>query len=334
MTNKTFEDAPGTSILDIEIKNDKPSYTVNTIGVIKREYPGAHLFLLVGTDMYLSLGTWKDSRTLLSIVTPAVFSRSAEDNQKIHDYSLILQEMYGADTKIINNCVVDISSSALREMLPKREGAGYIADTTYSYIIKGRLYGAKPEWDWLRARAYELLSPQRIPHVFGCEYEAMRLAARWGANADDAREAAILHDITKKSTLEENVRILGEHGIMVGKIEYAEEKLLHSKSGAALAKSMFGVTDEVAAAIMWHTTGRAGMSILEKVMYLADYIEPERDFPGVAGLRRAAYEDIDAAMIMGLEMSIRDITERGITPNRTTFDALDYLTLVKEGKNK
>ena len=332
MTNQTFKNTPNTVVMDIEIRDDKPGYTVNTIATIKREYPGAQLFLLVGTDMYLTLDMWKNSETLLNAITPAVFPRSAEDIKKIMAYSLVLKERYGVDTMTIKNCIVDISSSRLREMLPKREGAGYITDTTYSYIIENKIYGAKPDWDWLRMRAYAKLSPQRISHVSGCEEEALRLAKRWGVNADDALEAAILHDITKSSTLEENLSILEENGIIVGKIEHAEEKLLHSKSGAVLAKTLFGVTDEVAGAIMWHTTGRAGMSTLEKVVYLADYIEPERDFPGVADLRKEAYEDIDNAMIMGLEMSIQDITARAITPNSTTSDALDYLIHSRKGQ--
>jgi len=139
----------------------------------------------------------------------------------------------------------------------------------------------------------------------------VRLAERWSVDADDAREAAILHDITKKLTVEEHIRIFEERGLSPGSLENAGEKLLHSKSGALLAKSLFGVSDEVAGAIRWHTTGRAGMSALEKVIYLADYIEPSRDFPGVDDLRAAAYADLDRALVMGLKMSVQDMQERG-----------------------
>jgi nicotinate-nucleotide adenylyltransferase len=272
--------------------------------------------------MYLTLDVWKDSETLLKAAIPAVFPRDSEDTEKISAYSQGLQNRFGVRTETVKNSIVEISSSQLREMLPNREGAGYITDTTYSYIIKNRLYGAKPDWEWLRGRAYSKLEPLRIPHVAGCEDEAIRLAGRWGADIDDAREAAILHDITKKLALNEHVKILDEHGVDVRDINPAEEKLLHSKSGSALAKSLFGVSDDVAGAIMWHTTGRAGMTLLEKVIYLADYIEPTRDFPGVGDLRAAAYSNLDEALIMGLKTSIQDMEDRGITPNRTTFDAL------------
>ena len=325
MTRSAFLNAPGVIVSDIEIEKTGASYTVDTVEAIRRDYPGAQLFLLVGTDMFLTLDMWKDSETLLKSATPAVFSRSTEDTERISGYAESLLKRYGVRSETITNCIVDISSSQLRELLPRREGARYIDDTTYSYIIKNRLYGAKPDWDWLRGRAFSMLNPIRIPHVTGCEEEAVRLAKRWGGDPDDAREAAILHDITKKLAKEDNLSILEEHGIPVVKLENAGEKLLHSKSGAALAKALFGVSDEVAGAIMWHTTGKSGMSLLEKVIYLADYIEPTRDFPGVDAMRAAAYEDIDTALIMGFETSIQDMTERGITPDRTTFDALDDL---------
>ena len=325
MTHLTFGEIPNAYVSDMEIGDAQPSYTIRTVENIKGEYPDAELFLLVGTDMYLTLDLWKDSEKLLSIAKPAVFSRNNEDLKKINLFSGELNQRYGVVTEIIDNKVVVISSSELRRLLPERKGARYINDTTYAYIIEKRLYGAKPDWDWLRGRAHSMLDPKRVPHVAGCEKEALKLAEHWGVDVDDAREAAILHDITKNLTVGENLRILESHGFTEETPLLSEEKLFHSKSGALLAKSIFGVSDGVADAIKWHTTGRAGMSLLEKVIYMADYIEPERDFEGVDDLRAAAYSNIDRAMVLGLEMSVQDMVERGIAPNKTTFDALDDL---------
>ena len=325
MTLTAFWNVKKTIVSNIEINNPEPSYTVDTVSVIRDIYPDAELYLLVGTDMYLTLESWKDYEGLLNTVTPAVFSRSPDDHKKIKDYSRRIESRYGVKTETVINTVVQISSSELREMLPNRDGVRYIADTNYAYIIRNRLYEAKPSWEWLRERAHSMLSPQKVPHVIGCEYEALRLATHWNVDLDDAREAAILHDITKRFNVKENLRILEDRGVDVGKLGFAEEKLLHSKSGAALARDVFGISDRVADAIMWHTTGRAHMSALEKVIYLADYIEPTRDFQGVEELRKKAYDDLDGAMKLGLEISVADMQERGITPNRTTFDALsDY----------
>ena len=325
MTIAAFSGVPNAIVSDIEIKKIEPSYTVDTIQTIKKEFPAAGLYLLMGTDMFLSLETWRESETLLRAVTPVVFPRCNNDFSEIEDYSNVLMSRYGVKSIMIENEITDISSSALRDMLPMREGSRYITDTTYSYIIRNRLYGAKPDWDWLREKAHSMLNPARIPHVDGCEQEALSLAERWGVDINDAREAAILHDITKKLTLDENIEILGEPGIKARMLENNEEKLLHSHTGAILAKTEFGVSEQVAGAIMWHTTGRAGMTSLEKIIYLADYIEPKREFEGVEELRALAYENLDAAMKKGLEMSVADMKARGIIPNRTTFDALDDL---------
>jgi len=298
MTKNAFISSDCVKVSDIEIHSEESNYTIDTIAKIKHDYPDSELLLLVGTDMYNSLSTWKDSEDLLKAVTPVHLSRD----------------------------VIKISSSEIREMLPKREGRGFLAETNYSYIIKHRLYGAKPDWNWLRDRAHGMLSPLRIPHVDACEIEALRLSERWGVNSDDAREAAILHDITKKLDFSQNMCIIAEHGVALGKLGNHGEKLLHSITGALLAKSEFGVSDAVADAIKWHTTGRAKMSMLEKVIYIADYIESTRDFPGVDELRKAAYENIDQAMIIGLKMTVSDLKSRGINPDNTTYEAINDLT--------
>jgi len=297
MTKNAFDSYDNVKISDIEIFNKSPSYTIDTVRKIRNVYPGSELLLLVGSDMFETLSSWKDSDELLKLITPVFLSRET----------------------------VDISSSRLREMLPLRKGNEFLSGSNYAYIIKHRLYNAKPNWDWLREQAHLQLNPLRIPHVDACEAEVQLLAKHWGVDADDAREAAILHDITKKLDFSQNMCIIAEHGKDFNNIKKHEEKLLHSITGALLAKSEYGVSDNVASAIKWHTTGKSQMSMLEKIVYIADYIEATRDFPGVDNLRRLAYDDIDKAMVTGLEMTVSDLTARGIVPNASTFEALQDL---------
>jgi len=107
--------------------------------------------------------------------------------------------------------------------------------------------------------------------------------------------------------------------------ERDEEKLYHAVSGAALAKHIFGASDQIESAIRWHTTGKADMTTLEKIIYLADYIEPTRHFPGVEDLRRRCYEDLDGGLLMGLEMTVDEMVERGSPIHRATLEARDWL---------
>ena len=171
-----------------------------------------------------------------------------------------------------------------------------------------------------------MLEPKRVAHVKGCEEEAVRLALRWGADVERAREAAILHDITKKEKLPEQLRLCEKYGILLDDMEREEGKLLHSKTGAGIAKYEFGCDDEVFGAIFWHTTGKEDMALLEKVIYMADYIEPNRDFDGVEELRRLAYVDLDRALELGFSMSIEDMRSRGIVPHARTLGALCYIS--------
>ena len=140
----------------------------------------------------------------------------------------------------------------------------------------------------------------------GTEQEAIRLAQRYGADVEKARRAALLHDCTKKLEMEEQLALCETYGMELDELEQVALKLLHSKTGAAIARDVFGVDDEIYSAIYYHTTGRAGMTLLEKIIYLADYIEPTRDFPDVDVLRKACYEDLDKGLLLGLEMSVLD----------------------------
>jgi len=161
--------------------------------------------------------------------------------------------------------------------------------------------------------------------VLGTEQEAIRLAERYGADVEKVRIAALLHDCTKKLEMEDQLELCRHYGIELDELEQKALKLLHAKTGAAIARDVFGVDDEIYNAIWWHTTGHAGMTLLEKIIYLADYIEPSRVFPGVDDLRKKCYEDLDKGLLMGLEMSIEEMLGMGNPVHHATVEARDAL---------
>ena len=108
-------------------------------------------------------------------------------------------------------------------------------------------------------------------------------------------------------------------------LEQKAVKLLHSKTGACMARYVFGEPDEVYEAIFWHTTGKADMALLDKILYMADYIEPNRDFEGVERLRKLAYTDLDQAMLLGVKSTIREMEERGVPVHINTIQARQWL---------
>jgi len=142
---------------------------------------------------------------------------------------------------------------------------------------------------------------------------------------EKARIAALLHDCTKKLEMEEQLELCRKYELELDELESKALKLLHSRTGAEIARDVFGVDEEIYSAIRWHTTGHANMTLLEKIIYLADYIEPTRNFPGVEELRKACYEDLDGGLLLGLEMSIQEMTDMGNPVHHATVDARDAL---------
>lgn len=226
--------------------------------------------------------------------------------------------------------VVDISSTRLRQMLPAGQGREFLAPAVYGCILREGLYGTNADLrrldlEDLRCVALSMLDPRRIPHVLGTEETAAALALRWGADEESARRAALLHDCTKKFDKELQMALCRQYGIEPDAAERREGKLLHAITGAAVAYADFGVSGEVRDAIRWHTTGKADMTLLEKIIYLADYIEPTRDFCDLTELRRLAFEDLDGALLLGFTMAVEDLAKKGMPVHPNSVLARDYL---------
>ena len=112
---------------------------------------------------------------------------------------------------------------------------------------------------------------------------------------------------------------------MTDMFERTNTKLLHAKTGSAVAKEIFGENDAVCGAIYWHTTGKANMTLLEKILYLADYIEPNRVFDGVQKVRDLAFQDLDEALLLGLNMAMDELVREGKPLGQRSLEARDYL---------
>jgi len=319
-----FSEIPEAEVLDIEIHREGKSYTAVTLEELMKLYPGAEFVFAVGTDMLLSFEDWYRFRFLIENMTLAVMPRNDDEHAAILRHADYMRREYGARIICLDHEPRPMSSTDIRALLPRRMGASYLTDEVYGRIIRMGDYDAKAELYWLREKSYAYLKPNRVAHVAGCESEAVKLAMHWGEDPENAAEAGILHDITKKLVLEEQLLLCEKYGIINDIAETGNLKLLHAKTGAELSRELFGISDEVYEAIRWHTTGKPDMSLLEKIIYMADYIEPNRDFPGVDELRELAYGDLDAAMELGLQMSIEDIKSYGQEPYYITVDAYNW----------
>ena len=319
--------------LDIELERGGRSFTSDTLAQLKAQYPDSELWLLMGTDMFLTLQAWREPEKILSLAGIAAFGRTEEDTEELFSAQRNYLYQTYPQARIFTLTipgVIDVSSTELREKLAKGEGGNLLAPAVYGYILREGLYNTNADLKHLpisrlRPVALSYLKHRRIPHVLGTEQEAIRLAERYGADVEKARVAALLHDCTKKLDMPAQLALCEQYGIRLDELEQKALKLLHSKTGAAIARDVFGVDDDIYSAIWYHTTGHADMTKLEKIIYLADYIEPSRDFPGVDKLRKVCYEDLDKGLLLGLEMTVEEMTAMGNPVHRATLEARDWL---------
>ena len=176
-------------------------------------------------------------------------------------------------------------------------------------------------------RELERLPEEVRAHVERVLDQALRLAARHGVDASKVRPAVLGHDLMRVTPREELLRMAGERGIEPNEAEHAEPLLLHGRVAAALLRERFGVDDaEVLNAVRYHTTGRAGMSDVEKVVFLADKTEPDglAHHPEWREVRALAQDDLDAAMLRALELYLERANREGWSVHPDVAAAQEY----------
>ena len=316
---------------DMELHRTGKSYTSDTL-VQLQEYPDAELWLLMGSDMFLSLHTWHEPETICRIARIAAFRRVEEDiRAAMERQKQLLERQYQAQVTLLENPeLIELSSTDVRAALAEGRGSGLVPAAVWGYIQREHLYGTSTDLkhltpDALRPIAMSYLKPKRMAHVLGTEATAVKLAKQYGADETEARVAALLHDCTKKLDMDQQMALCRQYGLELDELEQQALKLLHSRTGAAIARDVFSVSDAVYSAIRFHTTGKPHMTLLEKILYLADYMEPTRDFDGVEHLREVVRQDLDQGLLLGLTMTIEEMREMGNPIHHLTLDAQRYL---------
>ena len=315
---------------DIELRREGVSYTYLTLEALREQYPEEELILLMGTDMFLTLDAWKEPERICAMATLGVFYRGEKgEKEKILAQKEAL-EAKGAKVCLVENDIINISSTQLRRLLAFHAADEFLPAGVGEYIRANGLYDTAAAWKNLPMEELEpivvrLLHPNRVAHVLGCRDEAVKMAAHWGENVENAARAGILHDITKVLDGPLQLTLCAAYDKVLNDFSRKYPKTLHALTGSLVAEKIFGENEAVVEAICNHTTGRANMSTLEKIIYVADYMEPCRDFPGVETLRELAYSDLDAALKLGLEMTLQHLARQGNEVSPESREALAYL---------
>jgi len=334
----------------MELERPGPHYSVDTIRLLTEAQPGEEFYFIIGSDMAFELPRWYEPRQLVALCRIVVLNRPG---YSMDELSCHLAGLFAAhpDHLLMHRVPgVDISSTEVRQRLALGKSARYLLpDAVLAYIKENHLYVNKAAGDGsgmcaaagagagatplrppaeLRAWLEMRMKPARLAHSERVMKAALQLAAVHDPERDPlvVQTSAILHDVARDLSVTELERIISEAGRSLPAKEWRSPALLHAEAGALLVQKELGINDpEVLGAIRYHTTGRPGMTTLEKIIFLADYIEEGRSFPGVEEVRRLAAVDLDKAVLTALEQSIMYIIKTGRPLHPATLEARHHL---------
>ena len=174
------------------------------------------------------------------------------------------------------------------------------------------------------------LSDYRRIHSLNVSAEAVRFAEKYGGDVEKARLAGLLHDVTKETDFDRQLQIIENGGIILTELEKRSPKLWHAISGACFVRDVIGVDDpDIFTAIRYHTTARAGMSQLEKIIFLADFTSAERDYPDIDVIRERAEHSLEDGMLYGIKFTISRLVGRGDLVSPDALAAYNEILLTK-----
>jgi nicotinate-nucleotide adenylyltransferase len=297
------KETPYFDVSDIELKRKGTSYTVDTLQQLKEENPDNEYSLIIGADSLLNLTKWHNPKQLLKIGKFIVINRPGYENLVSGHINYLVNE-YQTSIELLNMPVMPISSSKIRlAILENQSIEGFVPEAVENYINEHHLYAINEDDDInmekLQKRLKKNLSDKRFIHSVSVMETAINLAMHYGIDIEKAAIAGLLHDCAKSLSNKRKLELAVQYSFKLSDAEFENPDLLHAKLGAIVAKEEYGINDsEILNAIDCHTTGKPNMTTLDKIIYIADYIEPKRKpLPRIDYLRELAMKSLDQALV-------------------------------------
>lgn len=299
-------------VLDIEGKREGKSYSFDTVKELRERYEKeTELFFIIGADSLMELDKWKKADKLFKLCAFAAVGRPGVKDKRISEQKKRLEREFSADIRYVESPRLDISSTDIRSRLKIGASVKYLLPkAVIKYIEDNELYGCNnelfPEGRRIKRKLRSELKESRYIHTLGVAEESSSLAKRYGEDERKAYIAGLLHDCAKNFDREKTFALCEKYSVELDDVLKKQPDLIHSFLGAAVARYEYGVEDEdILNAIRYHTTGRADMSSLEMIVYLADMIEPNRSFyEGLDKIRKLAYYDLKSAVAEAVSQTI------------------------------
>ena len=301
MVKRAISGTDGFEACDWEVKRDEPSYTVDSLLHFKEVFPDSELYFIIGGDSLRDFDKWYKPQEILKLCTLLVYDRAGGKTEA--DFA-----------KRISGERINLSSSKIRETV--REGGditGSVPEEVAYFIGRNWIYEYVPDFE---EKLKTMLTPERFLHSLGVRDMAKELAEIYGADTGKAETAGLLHDNAKN--MDNIYERCADLEVELDEAERKNSALVHAKLGAETAKCIFGITDrDIINAIRWHTVGRPDMSLLEKIIFVADLTERGRRFPDAEKIREIAKKDINMAIFECVKATVEVNKRRGyaIHPN-------------------
>lgn len=316
MCRLAFGCDPRFEVSPMELERGSRSYTVETLRELKALYPDSELYFIVGSDMLESFDKWYLWQEILSLSVLCAASREEGYNPDLSRFGKLAERI-----KIITLDPLEVSSTQIRNSTG--EVSPELLDPKVAvYIREHGLYddGLNRYRELLRGK----LNPRRLFHSECVSECAGVLAERYGASVEKARLAGLLHDVMKNAPANEQLALMPD----ITPLELLNTKVWHQISGEAFLRQNGIVTDEeILGAVRWHTTGKAGMTLLEKIIYVADFISADRDYKDVEVVRRLAYISLEHAILYTSRYTVNKMVSQDLLLHPATVECYNDMLM-------
>lgn len=354
MIRLAIEGVPEFVFSDFELKREGTTYTSDTLELLCRDHPEWHIFFIIGGDSLMDFDKWHKPKEISKRCTILAVPRGRMDFSETKKVCLQMENKFEGDFLPVPFDGMQISSEKLREKINNGISVtGQCPRKVIRYIALHGLYGARKyryqPGELENGRNYadlcyslsSTLKPERYRHSCGVANTAFLLACAHKDNhyknegniqkpdPEKAKLAGYLHDCAKYMTGKEMRESCEKNDIPLTAAERENPALIHGKLGAYMAKEVYGITDSgILSAIRYHTTGKPQMTLLEKILYVADFIEPERNMScmpySLYEIRKTCFEDLDDGLLMILESTMKHLEKTSIFIDEMTKYTYEY----------
>lgn len=327
------------SFSSLELEREGTTYTCDTLEQCVRLHPNVKFYFILGGDSLCDFETWYHPEKIASLCTVLAMARDGMTREELETRCEQLSQKYSGCFLAVQMPQITVSSREIRDMFAKdKKPIGLLPDAVMDYITFHGLYKKESAFSIQDKRKWKnylaaTLRPKRYEHTIGVANTAFQLAITAKLDSDfgyRAKQAGLLHDCAKYLTDKEMLYACHKYEIALTEVERENPALIHGKLGAYFAKNIYGVTDKgILSAIYWHTTGKPAMSLLEKIIFVADFIEPGRKMKychphSLEKIRKMSFMDIECGFRMVLESKLEYLRKQTVPIDTMTIKTYEY----------